>query len=361
MRLAVRRDARCPRARPWGLVDVDSSRLLSSHPTEGRARSAHTRVTLRVEREVSADNARYVTSVKAAPLVERRIGHLVDHYGLATALDTATEDQVRAAFMAAVTRLQVSAEGQRLLAALFGGDVQAAIDALDWQGWAAALDSMKLRLGERAAAAATAEIVAIAPGLTVAFGGTMGKAADRAIAEVGRHIVGIDDRTRQAVREIIAGALRDGDSIPDITKQLANVVGLDPGAARALDRYEKGLITNGVEPARIRMLVVAQRDSYIVDRARTVARTETLWASNQGRLDGYTFAASSGAIGVDAKKQWVVADGCCDLCVDLDGEEVAISDDFSTGDGAPPLHPNCRCTTVLSDNGTIPNEGDASE
>lgn len=369
MRLAVRRDARCPRARPWGVVDVDSSRLVSTHATRRRADSALIRVTLRVERTKNADNARYVklrtdsvirntesVARKASPLVEHRRGHLVGHADAAAILDTATEDQVRAAFMQAVARLQVSAEGQRLLVGLFGGDVTATLNALDWDGWSEALESMKERLAQRAEAAAVAEVVAIAPGLTVQFGGTMAKAADRAAAGVGEHIVGIDDRTRAAVREIIRGGLRAGTSIPDLTHEIANTVGLEPGSARALNRYEKQLIADGFEPARIRLLVTAQRDRYLLDRGRTVARTETMWAANQGRLDGYAYAAAQGAIGTDARKQWVLSAGACPLCLDMAGEEVGLADDFSSGGNAPPYHPNCRCTTILSDLGTIPDE-----
>lgn len=360
MRLAVRKDARCPGSKPFGVVDVDTSRLLRSEPTFARAQKARDRI----ESDHSpkpADNARYVNLVTKAALAEHRAGHLLDHTGIEQTLDTATEDQVRAAFMDAIARLELSTEGRDVIAGLYGNDAQAAFDGLNWDGWTDALGRMKGRLVERAQAAMQSAVIAIEPGFAATFGGTMAKAGDRVASGVGEHIVGIDERTRLAVKETIGDGLRNGTSIPDLTKQLSNVIGLTPGDARALDRFEKNLIGQGVDPGQIRLLVTSQRDRYLTGRAQSVARTETLWASNQGRLDGFRYAAVSGAVGADAKKQWVVAGGCCDECEAIDGEEVGLEDDFSSGDDAPPAHPNCRCTTILSDFGTVPDDAHAEQ
>lgn len=356
MRLAVRKDARCPRSCPFGLVDVDTTRLLGSFPTKDRAAKAGIRATLRAERpdidRNSADKPHYVKL--GLSRVEKVAGQAASE-----ALDAATEADVRRTFLQAVARLQQSTQGQKILTALYGKDAPAAYEGLDWPGWTAALDGMKAKLADRAQAAAHATVVEIKPGLTARFGGDMAKAGDRAARMVGEHIVGIDDRTRAAVRDVISQGLRDGTSIPDLVKNLQGSVGLTPGDAKALDRFEKNLITQGTEPARIRMMVVEKRDRYLTSRATSIARTETLSASNAGRLDGYAYAAANGAIGTDAEKEWVIApEGCCDLCADLDGEKVGISEPFSSGDDAPPLHPGCRCTTVLADVGTVLDEGE---
>ena len=75
-------------------------------------------------------------------------------------------------------------------------------------------------------------------------------------------------------------------------------------------------------------------------RAETIARTETANADCQGNLAVYKES------GVVAQKQWIVGAGCCDECQELDGEIVDLDDNFSTGDDAPPAHPNCRCDYV---------------
>lgn len=267
-----------------------------------------------------------------------------------------TEAMVRQAFQDAVGRLQRSVDGEKVLQRLAGRDVQGAIDDIDWPGWSDALDSMKERLGQRAANAAHEALLGVSAGVAVRYGGTMDKAAARAIAGVGEHITGIDRRTRAAVRDAIARGLRDGKSIPDIARGVQNVVGLTDGQSLALDRFEKQMVKDGIDPAQMRIRSAAYRDRLLRARGESIARSETMWAQNQGRIDGYSFAVANGAVGTDAKMQWVAADGCCDICDDLDGEEITIGDTFSDGSDAPPAHPNCRCTTILSDFGTIPED-----
>jgi len=245
---------------------------------------------------------------------------------------------VRQAFRDAVARLQNSAGGQQVLARISAHE----------------LDAMTARLGSTAVNGAHDALLTISPGLAASFVGEMEKAAARAAAGVGEHITGIDRRTRQAVRDVIAKALRDGNSIPDISRKIQNVVGLTDGQGLALDQFEKTLVKQAVDPARVRIQVAAFRDRLLASRGEMIARYETMWASNAGRLDGYAFAAAQGAIGTDATVAWLAADGCCDECADMDGETITLGDTFSDGSDGPPGHPNCRCTTVLASEGTIP-------
>lgn len=81
---------------------------------------------------------------------------------------------------------------------------------------------------------------------------------------------------------------------------------------------------------------IAGSYAFSEERAQTIARTETAFADVAGNLNAYR---ESGEV---ASKQWVVSEECCDECAELDGEIVALDDDFPNdgGDG-PPLHPNC--------------------
>lgn len=76
------------------------------------------------------------------------------------------------------------------------------------------------------------------------------------------------------------------------------------------------------------------------ERADMIARTETARADVQGNIEGFK------ASGVVESKQWLTAPDCCDECQEIDGETVALDDNFSTGDDGPPLHPNCRCAVL---------------
>lgn len=148
-------------------------------------------------------------------------------------------------------------------------------------------------------------------------------AAERSAAMVGkrRNLAGdlvdnpdarwrIDESTREFLRADIAQALADGDSNDEL-------------AQRIVDSY-----------------------AFSDDRAMTIARTETQLAANAGAVNGYK------ASGVVDGKQWLTAED------DLVSEEcqangeagengdgvIALDDIFPSGDAAPPVHPNCRCT-----------------
>lgn len=93
--------------------------------------------------------------------------------------------------------------------------------------------------------------------------------------------------------------------------------------------------------------------------AERIARTETIWAWNEGARQGYKQS------GVVEKLQWVSSGDqrSCDFCLDMDGRIVGINDSFfDKGDSYevnertldfeyeqvdhPPLHCNCRCCIV---------------
>lgn len=78
--------------------------------------------------------------------------------------------------------------------------------------------------------------------------------------------------------------------------------------------------------------------AFSKERALLIARTESRFAGTGGHLAGWN--ASS----VIQKKEWAAFPGCCDLCQSLDGEQVALDEEFSAGSRlGPPLHPRCRC------------------
>lgn len=81
-------------------------------------------------------------------------------------------------------------------------------------------------------------------------------------------------------------------------------------------------------------------------RARTIARTEMMRASNQGRLAGMIQAADRGLVNPTlARKQWVTSSfDVCPICVPLNGVTVSLRQSFGSMGQAPPAHPNCRCT-----------------
>ena len=120
----------------------------------------------------------------------------------------------------------------------------------------------------------------------------------------------------------------------------------------------------GIGPIRKR--VATAFDTIGPISARRIARTETIWAFNEGAVQGYIQS------GIVSHKEWVVAndDRLCPWCAGMDGRTVEITRAFwekgtfmdvqnpkdpdklirmeftYTDIGHPPLHSNCRCSVV---------------
>jgi hypothetical protein len=79
------------------------------------------------------------------------------------------------------------------------------------------------------------------------------------------------------------------------------------------------------------------------DRATVVAETEIARANSQSALEAYKGAAS---IGVDVKKEWLIAAiDVCPICLANAAEgPIDLDADFFSGDDATPAHPGCRCS-----------------
>ncbi len=119
-------------------------------------------------------------------------------------------------------------------------------------------------------------------------------------------VSGIDERTRDMLRDLIAGGLEDNLGTDAITDSIA----------------DSGLFSD--------------------DRADLIARTEVSRANSEAALEGYRGARDSA--GVSVRKEWLLGPNPCEICQDnADDGDIDIDDDFSSGDDAPPAHPNCEC------------------
>jgi len=82
-------------------------------------------------------------------------------------------------------------------------------------------------------------------------------------------------------------------------------------------------------------------EGFSAQRAMMIARTETIMASNTGSLNAYK------ASGVVDGKFWTTAedDKVSEECeANADEGVIPLDAVFSSGDEAPPVHPNCRCS-----------------
>ena len=91
--------------------------------------------------------------------------------------------------------------------------------------------------------------------------------------------------------------------------------------------------------------IVGVYSSATVSRAKTIARTEVMRATNFASVEAYKQSKFVTA------KEWLTAldERTCEICLPLDGVSVPLNKSFDTSVGAldaPPAHPNCRCTTI---------------
>lgn len=129
-------------------------------------------------------------------------------------------------------------------------------------------------------------------------------------------VSGVSRTTRQAIRDLVDAAFEEQFDVEDLADEISATVGIDPA------------------------------------RAETIARTETIRASNQGQQLAWDQAVEEGLLTGDEKQTWIVTpdDRLCPICEPLDGQTVALGAQFAVdGDfiDSPPAHPNCRCTVGL--------------
>jgi SPP1 gp7 family putative phage head morphogenesis protein len=146
------------------------------------------------------------------------------------------------------------------------------------------------------------------PGQSDLFDQVNDRAVAYAKARAAELVTGIDDATRNELKDIIA----DG---------LAENIGMDAIADNIRDAY-----------------------AFSEDRAELIARTEVTMANQNGALEGMKLARGAG---VKLTKSWVPDADACPECEDNGNDgEIELEDQFSSGDDCPPAHPNCECSVV---------------
>ena len=84
-------------------------------------------------------------------------------------------------------------------------------------------------------------------------------------------------------------------------------------------------------------------------RAETIARTESLRASNMGQRALWKQAQDQGLLEREIKRRLIVSgdDATCEICASMSDEVVGLDEPFSDGSIDPPIHTDCRCSVGL--------------
>ena len=153
------------------------------------------------------------------------------------------------------------------------------------------------------------------PKVGFAFDVTNPRAVEWIQNHAGETIDGINETTREAIRDVVEAAFEDQFEVTELADKIEELIG-------------------------------------DAERADVIARTETMTASNQGQLEAWNQATDAGLLTGDEQKEWIVTpdDRLCPYCEPLDGQQVPLNGVFKSDLGdvdAPPLHPRCRCTIGL--------------
>ena len=160
---------------------------------------------------------------------------------------------------------------------------------------------------------------------------------------------------RQSIRRVIVQAFTENLTTRQVAIRLTEQIGLQSRQAAALERFRADLVEKGLRTDRVSVLTRRARDRMIRRRARSIARTEVLRASNMGQQLLWEAAVDAGEWRAqDVRRVFIVTpdDRLCPICAPLDGMMVGLADEFvSPTNGAsalvPPLHPQCRCAVGI--------------
>jgi hypothetical protein len=191
--------------------------------------------------------------------------------------------------------------------------------------------------------------------LTYRFDADRPEAAAWAKKESAQLVTEIIEDQRNTIKDFVSASQMGDFTVTQVARNLRDVVGLTTQQTGWVDNFRNRAISDRMangetfEQASQRAAKETERYQQRIHRYRseTIARTEILRASSEGRNQAWQQGIAEGYISPDSMKQWSVEFDACEICSPLDGETVGISAEFPDGD--PPLHPNCRCTLDLVD------------
>jgi SPP1 gp7 family putative phage head morphogenesis protein len=256
-------------------------------------------------------------------------------------------------------RAQVIRDEGKLLDAIMHQSAEKIANMVTVEPWLAAQPTIEEELlGEVVSAGQRVKLPAIRKAtFTFGFDAERPEASRWAAKEAGSLIVEVVQEQVTVVRDYVSRASLGQFTPQQVARGLRDTIGLTNQQAGWVENFRQRQITDRMAAGRTFDQAVAEsekatnryHDRIHKYRTETIARTEILRASNEGRKEGWQQGVQDGFIGADWVKVWSTEfdDRTCDECSPLDGETAPVLGDFPWGD--PPLHPNCRCTLLLEE------------
>lgn len=176
-------------------------------------------------------------------------------------------------------------------------------------------------------------------------------------AQAGSLIVGLSRSRQEVVRRVLAQGVRRGWTDAVVRRRLAQVIGLDPRSAAAVDRYRAGLLASGATPKRAEREAKAYAKRLLNQRLTVVADHETRTALAAAQRVVWEQMQRDGDLSPYAVRITVVHkdERLCPTCRPQNGRRRSLNRDLGEG---PPFHPRCRCHEEVRDEGVAKREDD---
>lgn len=181
------------------------------------------------------------------------------------------------------------------------------------------------------------------------------RAVSYANNRAGALITAISRETRLGVRALIRDAVRDGGHPFTVARQVKQIVGLHPRQQRAVANFRAALAGQGLKTDIVNKRVDAYARKQLSYRAKMIARTEILWATNRGQELVWMTAEREGWLERGRwRREWITvgAEACPLVCRPMNGTFATIEGEWSLPNGRlvttpTEAHPHCRCTEGL--------------
>jgi len=161
------------------------------------------------------------------------------------------------------------------------------------------------------------------------------KWAEKYTAEM---VTEVTKETKKALREVISDGMKQKWNKLKIARRINKMpIGLSLPQTKALNNFRDKLISDGASAKLIDKRVQSYYNRLLRQRSRSIARTETSRAVNEGYLQGLEQQ------NVYRRVKMSMAADACHLCTEHAGRIFTLEEAHAF----LPIHPNCRCAWVV--------------
>lgn len=202
-----------------------------------------------------------------------------------------------------------------------------------------------------------AEAAGVPPGISFGFDLVNPQSITWVREHAAELVTEVTDSTRLGIRSLVEIAFREGRAPRELARDIREVIGLHSRQVTAVQNFRARLADEGIAQETIDRRADRYAQAQLRSRAQTIARTETLTASNQGQLEVWGAARAQGYLDpATTKRKWLTTpDDLLDteICERMTDVETGLNEPWTLPDGRSVMiptksHPRCRCSAGLT-------------